>query len=133
MARKLILNVDLSKIDKTRIQEKVFTNKEGNQVKQLNYRMEVILLDEDRHKTIKEYETSSMVKTGFVVEGKTKEEREAKTPDVFLSDVIEFIQTGEPRRTIASLSGKSEDEKNRLADLAAQEDKGDPAPEDIPW
>lgn len=88
MAERINITIDLSKIDKSRIITRTFTNKEGQEVTVKEYKLEVV--PSLTPKTIKEGDTWTMVKTHFVVEGQTKEERQAKKKSTILGDGIVF-------------------------------------------
>ena len=120
MAKKLLGKIDLTKIDKERIEVQTYTNKEGQEVTKKLYPIDIILLDDT--KVIKEYESFNLEKVGFMATGQTKEEREAKAKSVTLGDVLEFRD-------------KSDFDLNAQADLAAQEDNGteEVNPEDVPF
>lgn len=85
---KLTITLELDKLDKTRIQERTYTNKEGVEVKVREYKLDVVPLKEK--KTITEGDTWKMVKTHFVCDAQTKEEREAKADTNFVGEAITF-------------------------------------------
>lgn len=85
---KISITIDLGKIDKNRIVNRTFTNKEGQEVTVKEYKLDVV--PSPTPKTIKEGDTWTMVKTHFVVEGQTKEERQAKKKGTILGDGIVF-------------------------------------------
>ncbi len=86
---KINITLDLSKIDKTRITPRTFTNKEGVEVTVKEYKMEVIPLNEP--KLIKVGDGWNLLKTHFVVEGQTKEERQAKKKSVYIGEGLQFV------------------------------------------
>lgn len=85
---KILLTIDLSKVKKDRIVDRTYKDKDGNELVSKDYKMEAIELDEP--KVIKEGDTWRLVKTHFLVQAKTKEEREAKVKTVFLGDGLQF-------------------------------------------
>lgn len=85
---KVSITIDLTKIDKNRIQNRTFTNKEGVEVTVKEYKLDVVPLREK--KIIKEGDTWRMVKSHFVCDTATKEERANKTKTNFLGDGIQF-------------------------------------------
>lgn len=93
MARKLLGKIDLTKIDKNRITEESY-EKDGQTIIKKMYAIDIVLLDDT--KVIKEYDTFNLEKKGFITNGQTKEEREAKTKSVALGDVLEFKDKGQP-------------------------------------
>lgn len=82
--KKLQLTIDLSKIDKTRIKERKFTDKNGVEHVAKEYNMELIELKAPKFVT--QGETWTLHKTHFIVDRQTKEERAAKKPSNFLGD-----------------------------------------------
>jgi len=86
---KISVTIDVSKINKDKITERKFTNKDGEEITVKEYKIDVIQLREPKH--IKELADTNMVKTHFVVEAQTKQEREAKAESVFLGDGIQFL------------------------------------------
>lgn len=85
---KISLTIDVSKIDKTKIKERNFINKGGVEVTSKDYKIDVIPLKEP--KVIKEGDTWRMVKTHFVAEPQTKEERDNGQPSNIIGDGIVF-------------------------------------------
>ena len=88
---KISITIDLGKINKEKITLRTYTNKDGQQVTVKEYKMDVVPVKEE--KIIKEGATWKMVKSHFVVESPTKEEREAKTKTPILGDGIQFRET----------------------------------------
>ena len=84
--QKFNLSVDVLKIQKNRLRENKYTNKEGQEVKQMFCDIVGVPLNEK--KLIKSGEGWAMYKTGFAVEKGTKEE----TTNI-LGDIIEFEDT----------------------------------------
>lgn len=85
---KITINIDLTKLDKTRIQERTYTNKNGQEVTVKEYKMEVVPLN--LQKTIKEGDTWLLRKTHFVCDAQTKEERTNKKETVYLGEGVMF-------------------------------------------
>ena len=117
MTRKLIFKIDVAKINKSKITDRKFTNKEGVEKVAKEYGMEIVILDTPT--LIKEYDESKFMKIGFVAEGLTKEERTAKVKRTILGDVCEFVS-------------KVPNEEP-LPDPVKSEDTGDISPDEIPW
>lgn len=84
MDTKVSVTIDLSKIDKSRINERTFG--EGQVAK--DYRISLVPLKEP--KVIKEGDTWRMVKKYFVCDEPTKAERESKTNTNIIGDGIVF-------------------------------------------
>lgn len=89
--RKLLLKLDVTQFNKEKIEPREFTNQNGETVTKKEYPVEVILTDDS--KTLKEGDGWNLIKSGFAVEGATKEERENKTKTPYVSDVLEFVDT----------------------------------------
>lgn len=81
---KISLTIDVSKINKDKIVERKFKNKEGEEVIVKDYKIDVVELKAP--KFIKAGDTWEMFKTHFVVE--SKENREEK--DNFIGEGISF-------------------------------------------
>lgn len=90
--KKLILKIDLSKIEKSKIKERKFTDKQGVEHVAKEYTMELVELKAPKFVT--QGEEWEMVKTHFLVDPQTKEEREAKKQSNFLGDGIVFNKKG---------------------------------------
>jgi len=86
--KKLSITIDLAKIDKSRINTRTYENSQGEIVTVKEYKMDIVPLKEK--KVIKTGDTWRMVKTHFVCDTATKEEREAKTKTTFLGDAMQF-------------------------------------------
>ena len=85
---KISIKIDVAKIDKTKITERKYVNKEGKEVIIKELSLDIVPLKE--RKVIKEGDTWSMVKTHFVAEPQSKEERANGQPSVILGDGIVF-------------------------------------------
>ena len=90
---KLTLELDLAKINKAKIQERKFTTKDGQEVIQKIYKMELVELKIP--KFLKKGEGYDMVKTHFLAEKQTKEERANKEKSNFVGDGIQFTNTSD--------------------------------------
>ena len=86
--QKISITIDLSKINKDKIVTRTYTNKDGQEVTVKDYKMDVI--EGKEAKVIKTGATWELVKTHFVAESPTKEEREAKTKTPILGDGVQF-------------------------------------------
>jgi len=91
---KIPFTIDLTKIDKSRIVERKYTDKEGVERVAKEYKGELVPLKEP--KFITEGSWGRMFKTHFIVQAQTKEERAAKAPSVFLGDGFKFEYNAEP-------------------------------------
>lgn len=85
---KINLTLNLSKLDKSKIIDNVYKDKDGNEVKEKLYKMEVV--DLKLPKFVTEGATWKMLKTHFAVDPQTKEEREAKKPANFIGEGFTF-------------------------------------------
>lgn len=107
---KINITIDVSKIDKSKIVDRKFTTKDGQEVVIKEYKMELIQLKEP--KFVKEGDTYKMIKTHFVKESQTKEEKAEKRPDNFIGDGFVFepkespVESDSPRQTSAGYNGE---------------------------
>lgn len=92
MSDRVNITIDVSKMDKTRIVPRTYTNKDGVEVTQKNYRMELVPLREP--KLLKSGDGWEMWKTHFVVQAPTDSEREQKVKTPILGDGIVFKGKG---------------------------------------
>jgi single-stranded DNA-binding protein len=85
---KLTITIDVSKIDKSKIMSRTWTDKEGvsRTVKEL--KLDIVPLKET--KLLKDGDTYQLYKTHFVAEQQTKEEREAKTKSKIIGEATMF-------------------------------------------
>ena len=99
---KISVTIDLGKLDKTRIKERTYTNKDGKEVTVKEYQMDVVELKEK--KTIKEGDTWRMVKSHFVSDSQSKEEREAKKESNFIGSGIIFENRDQAMEAVAEFN-----------------------------
>lgn len=85
---KLLCEIDLTKIDKSKIEDKTYTNKEGQEVTKKVYKFEIV--QNKQAKVLKETDTYILEKTHFIVEGQTKEEKDRKAESNFIGEGIQF-------------------------------------------
>jgi len=81
---KILGTIDLTKIDKSRIVERRYTNNAGHEVIEKNYEFEIVPLKES--KLIKDGGTWQIMKTHFLADAQTKEERVAKAPTKYIGN-----------------------------------------------
>jgi hypothetical protein len=105
--QKISITLDLAKINKAKITDRTFDTLNGQQTAK-EYKIDVIPLKEE--KLIKEGDTWKMIKTHFVAEAQTKEERENGVKGTIIGDGIMF--------------------KDKLEDLDVNQDLGS---DDIPF
>ena len=89
--KKINITLDLTKIDKSKIIYRTFTNKAGEEVTVKEYRIEAIELQDP--KFFKSGDGWNLLKTHFIVEGQTKEERQAKKKSVCVGEGLQFVDT----------------------------------------
>jgi hypothetical protein len=114
---KLSITIDVTKIDKSKITDRKFTNKNGEEITAKDLKLDVVPLKEP--KKIKEGDTWEMWKTHFVVVPQTKEERENEVPSVFVGDGLMF-------------KSKKEAPQEQVVDVT-QTDESDIDVNDIPF
>lgn len=120
---KISITIDVSKINKDKIVERVYTNGKGEKVVAKEYKMDIVPLN--HVKVLKTGDGWVMKKTHFVTESKTKEEIANKVDDNFLGEGIVF-ESSKPAPQ------KSESKIDKVvADLQYPTDE--PNPEDIPF
>ena len=92
--KKIIITIDLNKIDEKKINTRTYTNKEGKEIEVKDYKMEVVPLK--KKILIKTGDTWKLDRTHFVCDAQTKEEREKrketkeKKETNFLGEGIQF-------------------------------------------
>ncbi len=90
---KITITIDLNKIDKNRIQERIY-QKDGVWVTVREYKMEVVPLK--TRKIIKQGDKWQLLKSHFVCDSQTKDERderEARAGTSFLGEGVMFANT----------------------------------------
>jgi hypothetical protein len=90
MSEKISITIDLTKINKNKIVERKYTNKDGQEITEKEYKIDVIPTNSPS--IIKEEPTYTMIKKYFVAEAPTREEREQKVKTPILGDGIVFEQ-----------------------------------------
>ena len=85
---KISITLDVSKFNKGKIVDRVYTDKSGAQATRKEYKVELVRLKEP--KVIKQTDTYIMKKTHFVKETQTKEERDQKLPSVYVGEGFTF-------------------------------------------
>jgi len=98
MTRILKAKIDVTKIDKTRIETRTYTDRGGVEVTQKLYPVDIVLIDVPTF--IKDFDDAKLVKAGFMVQGQTKEDREAKTKGISLCDVMEYQKKEEKPKQV---------------------------------
>jgi hypothetical protein len=80
--------IDVTKIDKSRIKERTYQDRDGKTITVKEYEFEVVPLKEP--KIVLSNERYTLSKTHFLAESKTKEEREANKKTVYIGDGLQF-------------------------------------------
>lgn len=91
--QKIKIVLDVTKIDKTQIKERTYTNKSGGEVTVKDLNLEVIPLKEK--KFIKETEKGNLYKTHFVAHQSTKNDDGTYENGAIIGDGITFEPKGE--------------------------------------
>jgi len=86
--QKIILKLDVSKIDKTKIITQTFTTKDGETITKKILDLELVPLKETR--LIKDGDTYQLYKTHFIAETQTKEEKANKIKSKIIGDGLMF-------------------------------------------
>lgn len=85
---KISLTIDVSKINKSKIVDRKYTDKAGVEHVAKEYKIDVVPLKAEKFVT--EGSWGRMFKTHFVVQAQSKEERERKADSVFIGDGFRF-------------------------------------------
>jgi len=93
MSEKILVTLDMSKINKDKITKREYKNKAGEDISAKDYKIEVIPLKKET--LLKQGDGWNMIKTHFVIEGLTPEERREKVEATIIGDGIVF-RSGEP-------------------------------------
>ena len=99
------ITIDVTKISKSKIVERRYTNRENKEVVVKEYKTELVEMKEP--KTIKEGDGWTLKKTHFLVEAQTKEEKASKAKSVYVGEGFTFFNT-EKSATVED-TGASED------------------------
>jgi hypothetical protein len=86
--KKLSLSIDVSKLDKSRIKARTYTNNKSEQVTEQNIDVEVLPLK--TAKILKQTSEYVFSKTHAVVLKQTKEEKAAKVPYIYVGSGFQF-------------------------------------------
>lgn len=131
---KINITLDLGKIDKNRITTRTFVNRDNQQITVKEYKLEIVPVRE--RKLIKSGDTWDMVKTHFVAEPTTKDERDRGIQGNILGDGIQFIsrtgyQNGYQTMPAAPVAAPSYD--NTARRMPGVDTSQRINPEDIPF
>ncbi len=90
--KRVLMTIDVTKVNKDKIKERRFTTKDGKEVIAKDLDLELVELNEP--KLIKEGDTWALYKTHFVSLPQTKEEREGKVKSLIVGDGRQFLEKG---------------------------------------
>jgi hypothetical protein len=113
MKTKISITVDVKKLDKSRMVERTYKNKEGADVTVKDLKLDIIPLKEPRFVT--EGAGWKLMKVAFITETPTQEEREAKTKMNIVGDGVQFEYSDAPTPTFnkdsqgKAIKGQEED------------------------
>lgn len=96
MNERITIKVDLTKLDKSRITERTYTNKEGQEITVKEYSMDVVGLKPENHKEIASGNGWKIVKKYFVANTSTKEERQNKVNTAIIGEGTVIENTTAP-------------------------------------
>ena len=134
--QKITVNIDLTKIDKTRIVERKYTNAAGVEITAKEYKMDVVEVKPENFKTIASGDTWALVKKFFVADSPTKEERAAQTKTNFVGDGVVFVDLQPQDTAQPSANGGGATQPSVNPNVSNPQDAQD-APAivegDIPW
>lgn len=90
MDKKILITIDVTKVDKSKIVERRFTDKQGHEVIAKDLKLEIVPLKEP--KLIKEGDTWTLYKTHFVALEQTQDERQNKVKSLIVGDGRQFLE-----------------------------------------
>lgn len=100
--QKISITLDVSKIDKSKIIERKYKNKDGVEVTQKLYKFD--LIEGKEPKFVAEGDTWIMKKTHFGAETQTKEEKAVKKPANYVAEGFIF-ETKEDHTAVDPITG----------------------------
>lgn len=98
MNQKITVKIDVSKIDKTKIVSRTWTDKEGQSRTVKELVLDIVPLNET--KLLKDGDTYQLFKTHFVAEQQTKQEREAKSRSKIIGEGTMFVNKEKPKEIV---------------------------------
>lgn len=90
------IKIDLLKINKEKILEREYVRQDGVTIKVKDYKLRVVIQDQNKHKELFKGNGFTVNKIGFVAEPTTKEERDSGVESVFLGEVTELVSDNSP-------------------------------------
>lgn len=91
--KKISITLNVTKIDKSKIFERTYKNKDGEEITEKLYKFDLIETKEP--KFVAEGDTWTMFKTHFGAEAQTKDERADKKPANYVAEGFVFEQKAE--------------------------------------
>lgn len=88
MKEKITITIEVNKIDKNKITTRTYQNSQGETVTVKELKLDIVPLNDV--KLIKDGDTYQLLKTHFVAEQQTKEEREAKIKSKIIGQGVMF-------------------------------------------
>lgn len=101
------ITLDVTKFNKSKIIERKFNKADGTEVTAKEYKVEVVPLKEP--KLIKEGDGWRLMKTHFVVEEQTKEQRQSNEPKNYVGDGFSFEDTTQSSQSTAPVETGAEE------------------------
>ena len=103
-------NLSVGEVAKQLLETRTYTNKKGQEIKLTEIVFDLVELKAEKQKTIFQHEKFDLVKTHFAVKRQTKEEREAKSPLIYVGEGISQIWKNKSAGERKSESDKQADE-----------------------
>lgn len=93
--KKILCQIDLNTIDESRVRNNEYTKSDGTKISERLYEFEVVELKDEKKKQIKSGDGWVLIKTHFICEAQSKEERSMKIPTVYVGEGKQFIYTND--------------------------------------
>lgn len=87
--KKLSLTLNLNNIDKTKINTRTYTDKNGVEVTVKEYKVDLVITDQAT--ILKETDTYTLKKVGFICDPTTKAERDAGKKTNYVGEAMQFV------------------------------------------
>lgn len=107
---KITLTIDVNKIDKSRIKERTYTNKAGEEVTVKEYTLEAVPLKQPRalkkaDGSLIAGDTWQLMETHFACEAQTKEERQNNKETVYIGKGTQLMDKNPSESTTGAVGG----------------------------
>lgn len=96
--KKLTLRIDLTKIDKTKIVDRIYNKQDGTSVIEKNYKFELVPLKEE--KIVKSTDSYVLMKVAFLADPSVKNADGTKTNGNIIGDALEFRNVEEVKPNV---------------------------------